>query len=75
MIMIYRKYNLLKKLVYDQFETTSSETEFNESEDLHTVYFQEESKASSWRPKIEELPPRSIEFISSSVHPPKPDLK
>jgi len=42
---------------------------------LHTVYFQEESKASSWRPKIEELPPRSIESISSSVHPPKPDLK
>jgi hypothetical protein len=42
---------------------------------LHTVYFQEESKASSWRPKIEELPPRSIEFIPSSVQPPKLDLK
>jgi hypothetical protein len=39
------------------------------------VYFQEESKANSWRPKIEELPPRSIESIPSSVQPPKPDLK
>jgi hypothetical protein len=39
------------------------------------VYFQEESKANSWRSKIEELPPRSIESIPSSVQPPKPDLK
>jgi hypothetical protein len=35
------------KLVYDQFETTSNEIEFNESEDLQMVYFQEESKANS----------------------------
>src|SRR4030065_560854 len=39
------------------------------------VDFQEESKANSWRSKIEELPPRSIESIPSSVQPPKPDLK
>ena len=39
--------NFIEKLVYDQFETTSSETEFNESEDLQMMYFQEESKASS----------------------------
>jgi hypothetical protein len=39
------------------------------------VYLQEESKANSWRPKIKELPPRSIEPIPSSVQPPKPDLK
>jgi len=39
------------------------------------VYFQEESKSNSWRPKIEELPPRSIESIPSSVQPSKPDLK
>ena len=39
------------------------------------VYFQEESKGSSWRPKIEELPPRSIESIPLSVQPPKPNLK
>jgi hypothetical protein len=39
------------------------------------VYFQEESKRSSWRPKIKELPSRSIESIPSSVQPPKPDLK
>ena len=36
------------------------------------VYFQEEAKANSWRPKIEELLPRSIESI---LQPPKPDLK
>jgi len=54
---------------------TSTEIEFNESEDLQMVYFQEESKASNWRPQIKELPPRSIESISSSVQPPKPDLK
>ena len=48
---------------------------FNESEDLQMVYFQEESKASSWRPKIKELPPQSIESIPSSVQPPKLDLK
>jgi hypothetical protein len=39
------------------------------------VYFQEESKANSWRLKIEELPPQSIESIPSSVQLPKPDLK
>ena len=64
-----------EKLVHDQFQTTSSEIEIDESDDLQMVYFQEESKANSWRPKIEELPPRSIESIPSSVQPPKPDLK
>jgi hypothetical protein len=39
------------------------------------VYFQEESKANNWRPKIEELPPRAIESIPSCVRLPKPDLK
>jgi hypothetical protein len=39
------------------------------------VYFQGKSKANSWRPKIEELPLRSIESIPSNVQPPKPDLK
>jgi len=64
-----------EKLVHDQFQTTSSESEIDESDDLQMVYFQEESKANSWRPKIEEFPPRSIESIPSSVQPPKPDLK
>ena len=41
--------DFIEKLVYDQFENTSSEIELNESEDLQMVYFQEESKASSWR--------------------------
>jgi hypothetical protein len=39
------KVDFIEKLVYDQFETTSSEIEFNESEDLQMVYFQEEPKA------------------------------
>ena len=47
----------------------------DEPDDLQMIYFQEESKASNWRPKIEELPPRSIESIPSSVQPSKPDLK
>jgi hypothetical protein len=64
-----------EKLVHDQFETISSEIEYNESENLQMVYFQEESKASNWRLQIEELSPRSIESIPSSVQPPKPDLK
>jgi len=42
---------------------------------LQMIYFQEESKASNWRPQIEELPSQSIESIPSSVQPPKPDLK
>jgi hypothetical protein len=67
--------DFIEKLVYDQFETTSSEAEFNESEDLQMVYFQEESKASNWRLKIKEFPPRAIELIPSSVQPPKLDLK
>jgi len=46
-----------EKLVHDQFQTTSSETEIDEFDDLQMVYFQEESKANSWRLKIEELPP------------------
>jgi len=64
-----------EKLVYDQCQSTSSEIEIDESNDLQMVYFQDESKANSWRPKIEEFPPRSIESIPSSVQPPKPDLK
>jgi hypothetical protein len=51
----------IEKLVHDQFQTTSSETEIDESDDSQMVCFQEESKASNWKPKIEELPPRSIE--------------
>jgi hypothetical protein len=66
--------DFLEKLVHDQFQTTSSETNIDESDDLQMVYFQEESKASNWRPKIEELPPRSIESIQS-LKPLKPDLK
>jgi len=73
--MIYKKVEFIEKLVHDQFQTTSSETEIDESNDLQMVYFQEELKANSWRSKIEELPPRSIESIPSSVQPPKPDLK
>jgi hypothetical protein len=42
-------------LVHDQFQTTSSETEIDESNYLQMVYFQEKAKANSWRPKIEEL--------------------
>jgi hypothetical protein len=49
--------DFIETLVHDQFQTTSSETEIDESNDLQMVYFQEESKASNWRPKIEELPP------------------
>jgi hypothetical protein len=49
--------DFIKTLVHDQFQTTSSETEIDESNDLQMVYFQEESKASNWRPKIEELSP------------------
>jgi len=67
--------DFIEKLVHDQFQTTSSETEIDESDDLQMVYFQEESKACNWRPQIEELPPRSIKSIPSSVQPPKPDLK
>jgi hypothetical protein len=67
--------DFIEKLVHDQFQTTSSEIEIDESDDLKMVDFQEESKANSWRPKIEELPPRSIESIPLSVQPPKPDLK
>jgi len=66
--------NFIEKLVYDQFKNNFIETEFNEFEDLQMVYFQEELKVSSWRPKIKELPPRSIESIPSCVQPPKPDL-
>jgi hypothetical protein len=36
-----------EKLVHDQFQTTSSEIEIDESDDLQMVYFQEESKANS----------------------------
>jgi hypothetical protein len=39
--------DFIEKLICDQFENTSSETKFNESEDLQMVYFQEESKANS----------------------------
>jgi hypothetical protein len=67
--------DFIEKLVHDQFQTTSSETEIDESDDLQMVYFKEESKASNWIPQIEELPLRSIEFVPSSIQSPKPDLK
>jgi len=67
--------DFIEKLVHDQFQTTSSEIEIDESDDLQMVYFQEESKASNWRPQIEELPPRSNESVPSSIQPPKPNLK
>jgi hypothetical protein len=67
--------DFIEKLVHDQFQTTSSEIEIDESDDLQMVYFQEESKASNWRPQIEEFPPRSNEFVPSSIQPPKPNLK
>jgi len=60
----------IQKLVYDQFENTSSEIVFNKSENLQMVYFQEKSKASNWRPRIEKLPPRSIESITSDANQP-----
>jgi hypothetical protein len=66
--------DFIEKLVHDQFQTISSEIEIDESDDLQMVYFQE-SKASNWRPKIEQFPPRSIDSIPSSVQPPKLDLK
>jgi hypothetical protein len=49
--------DFIEKLVYDQFQTISSETEIDESDDVQMVYFQEESKANSWRPKTKDLPP------------------
>jgi len=67
--------DFIEKLVHDQFQTTCSETEIDESDDLQMVYFQEESTTSNWRPQIKELPPRSIESVPSSIQPPKPDLK
>jgi len=39
--------DFIEKIIYDQFENSSNETEFNESENLQMVYFQEESKANS----------------------------
>jgi hypothetical protein len=33
--------NFTEKLVHDQFQTTSSETEIDESDDVQMVYFQE----------------------------------
>ena len=56
--------DFIEKLVDDQFQTTFSEIEIDEPDDLQMVYFQEELKSK-----------RSIEFILSSVQPPKPDLK
>ena len=67
--------DFIEKLVHDQFQTTFSEIEINEFDVLQMVYFQEESKANSWRSKIEELPPWSIKSIPSSVQPSKLDLK
>jgi len=36
--------DLIKELVYDQFESTLSKTEFDESEELQMIYSQEEIK-------------------------------
>jgi hypothetical protein len=36
--------DFIEKLVYDQFENTSSETKFNESEDLQMVYFRKNQR-------------------------------
>jgi len=44
--------DFIEKLVHDQFQTTSSETEIDESDDLQMVYFQEESKVNCWNQKL-----------------------
>jgi hypothetical protein len=63
-------------LIYNTYlHFDKKKKKIDESDDLQMVYFQEESKANNWRPKIEELPPRSIESIPSSVQPPILDLK
>jgi hypothetical protein len=36
--------DFIQKLVYDQFETTSSEIEFNESEDLQMFIFRKNQR-------------------------------
>jgi hypothetical protein len=36
--------NFMEKLVHDQFQTTSSETEIDESDDLQMVYFRKNQK-------------------------------
>ena len=40
----FQEVDLIKELVYDQFETTLSKTDFNKSEDLQMIYSQEEIK-------------------------------
>jgi hypothetical protein len=38
----FQEIDLIEELVYDQFKTTLSKTNFNESEDLQMIYSQEE---------------------------------
>ena len=40
----FQEVDLIEELVYDQFETTLSKTNFDESEDLQMIYSQEEIK-------------------------------
>ena len=40
----------IEKLVHDQFQTISSETDIDEPDKLQMIYFQEEAKACNWRP-------------------------
>ena len=37
--------DFIEKLVYDKFQTTSSETKIDEPDELQMVYFQEEAKS------------------------------
>jgi len=38
----FQEIDLIEELVYDQFKTTLSKTNFNESQDLQMIYSQEE---------------------------------
>jgi hypothetical protein len=46
---------LIKELVYEQFETTLSKTDFNESEDLQMIYSQEKSRIRKARTMLSRI--------------------
>ena len=65
--------DFIEKLVHDQFETISSEIEFNESENLQMVYFQEESKASKLQDSGGASAPCATATSGVLVHAPPPE--
>jgi len=66
----WQEVDFIEELVYDQFESTLSKTEFDESEELQMIYSQEEIKDKKGTENVDvDLLPRLTIDSTSDITP------